>query len=472
VAVTAPLPTDPGPYRERVVAALAEGRCNAASSAATELTMTAPAVADGWKLAGDAARCSRDLRGALLAYRRYQREGGDEASTLELIDRLAGRYGTLLIRVEAPSEASPVRARLTLEAGELLAEPTPEGLLRIRDLPVGEPFSLTVSGRGLRPLVVDVEPLGAGELREVAVAPEWLGLATVRLAEFGDTCRVLLLTEDSEVVAGAGQEQELSAAAAWALVENQYGVQSVALPVEPRAVLDFDPAPYRPARLAVGGLPAGATVEVQVTADDGRVGGWTYVLPADVGEIELETGVRLAPVRNFDSLPGGLGTLRVEHPSLGSEGIEVVLETGALNAVTFEWRALPGVTAVAERFEAWQDQRARAQRGTQRSAVLGVSTGVVSAIGGGLLVGALIAQHQADAARMRAIDASDPMDTTALLLAVEEHRSARGRSRTLGVAGSIGLGVGAVGLTLTIVSGGVTGRQVEAVGPWDPDSSE
>ncbi len=469
VEVTAPAPPEVGPYRDRVVSALAEGQCNAARSAATELTMTAPALADGWKLAGDAARCGRDLHRALQAYRRYEREGGDEPSTLALIERLAGKYGTLLVRVEAPAEARPIRARLSVEDRELIAEPTAEGFLRLRDLPVGVPFGLTVSGRGLRPLEVRVEPVAAGEAREIGVAPDWLGLATVRVADFGEGCRVQLLTEDSEVVAGAGTEHEISAASAWALVENEYGVQSVVLPVEPDAAIEFDPAPYLPARLAVVGVPAGSTVAVEVTADDGRVGGWTYVLPSDVGEIDLQTGVRLSPVRNFDSLPGGLGTLRVEHPGLGSDAIEVVLETGALNAVTFDWQALPGVTAVVERFASWRDTRARARRGGDRTAGLGISSGVFAAVGGGLLVGAMIAQGEADRARQQAIDASDPMDTSALVLAVAEHRAARGRSQALGVAGSIGLGVSAVGLTLTIVSGGVTKGRVDSVGPWEPE---
>lgn len=453
VPVEAPERIDPEPYRERVVASLAEGQCSAASSAATELTMAAPEVADGWKLAGDAARCGGDLHGALLSYRRYQHEGGDEASTLALIDRLAGKYGTMFVRVEAPPEATPIRARLAVGADELLAEPTPEGALRLRDLLPGVEMTLTVSGRGLRPITLPVPPLEAGERRELDVAPEWLGLATVNLADYAEPTRVQLLTEDAEVVAGSGGTYELSAAAAWALVENDFGVQSVPLEVEPGAEVAFDPTPYLPARLAVAGVPAGSTVGVEVTADDGRIGGWTYVLPYDVGTIDLDTGVRVAPVRDFDSLPGGLGVLRVEHPTLGEAEIEVVLEAGALNAATFEWRSLPGVQSVAERYSEWQAGQVRLERARGRTAALGVTSGVLAAVGGGLLVGALVVEGQADTARDRAVEAHGAGDSAGLTVAIADFKAARDRGTALGVSAGVGFGLSGVGLVVTLGAG-------------------
>ena len=472
VPLGAPEEIEVAPYRDRVVAALGEGRCNAASSAATELTMSAPGEPDGWKLAGDAARCRGDLRGALLAYRRYENEGGGEGSTLDLIERLAARYGTVLVHVDAPSEAAPVRARLDLDGDQMLAEPTPEGGLRLRDLPLEQTFTLTVSGRGLRPVEVEVEPVAAGEVRQVQVEPEWLGLTTVAVGSFEEPVRVALLTEDAEVVAATGATYEVSAASVWALVESDFGVQSIQMEVEPGGAVAFDPAPYLPSRLAVAGVPAGSTIGVEVTADDGRVGGWTYVLPHDVGGVDLDTGVRIAPVRDFDSLPGGVGTLVVEHPTLGDGQVEVVLETGTLNAVTFDWRPLPGVQTVAEKFSEWQMGQTSVQRGRQRTAALGVASGVFAAVGGGLLVGALVAQGQADAARAEAIAASDPMDSAALVLAVDEHRAARARAQVLGIASGVGFGVSAAGLTVTFVSGGGTQRRARSLGNWRPELPE
>ncbi len=466
VPVEIPDAVDPEPYRERVLAALAEGRCATASSAATELTMSAPGLADGWKLAGDAARCAGDLHGALLAYRRYQREGGAEASTVDLIDRLAGKYATLLVVVDAPPEASPIRARLTVGDEEFLAEPTPEGTLRLRDLRPAQGMSLTVSGRGLRPITLSLEPAAAGETRTVEVAPEWLGLATVRVADYGPPTQVQLLTEDAEVVAEANGAFVLSAAAAWALVENEFGVQSIELAVEPDGEVAFDPAPYLPSRLAVAGAPAGATVAVEVTADDGRVGGWSYVLPGDVGEIDPATGVRVAPVRNFDSLPGGIGTLRVEHPALGEAEVEVVLETGALNAVTFDWRPLPGVRTVAERYGEWQAGQARVERARGRTAGLGVASGVLAAVGGGLLVGALVAQGEADAARDAAVAAHAGGDSAGLTAAIGDFDAARARQHGLGIAAGIGFGVAGVGVVVTLGSGGSARRSQAETRPW------
>ena len=471
LVIEAPEKVDAGPYRERVVAALAGGLCNAASSAATELTMTAPEMADGWKLAGDAARCRGDLRGALLAYRRYQREGGDEPSAVALVDRLAGKFGTLLVRVEAPAEAAPIRSRLVVGGEDIADEPTPEGARRLRDLPLGLPLTLTVSGRGLRPLDLQVEPLKAGEDREIDVTPDWLGLATVKLADFKATTRVVLLTEDAEVNADPGKSYSISAASAWALVENEFGVQSVKLAVEPEAELAFDPAPYLPARLAVAGVPAGSMVTVDVTADDGRRGGWTDVLPYDVGEIDIDTGVRVAPVHNVDSMPGGVGTLHVEHSTLGEKEAEVVLETGTLNAVTFDWKPLPGVKLVAERYAEWQGVQVQVRRAKNRAAALGVTSGVLAAIGGGLLVGALVVEEQADAARDRAVAAHDAGDSAALTVAIADFKAAQDRSRTLGISAGVGFGLAGVGLVVTFGSRGAATRQ-QSVRAWLPEVVE
>ena len=469
VEIDVPIELDVAPYRERVVAALAEGQCNAAGSAATELTMAAPDQPDGWKLAGDAARCSGELRGALLAYRRYEKEGGDENTTLDLIERLAGKYGALQVLVDAPPEAAPIRARLTVGGQDLLAEPSPEGALQLRDLPVDEPFVLTVSGRGLRPEEVQLEPLGAGEVRDVAVAPEWLGLATISVGEFEKPVRVALLTEDSEIVTSAGSMHEVSAAAVWALIENEFGVQSVPMEVEPGGEVVLEPSAYLPARLAVAGVPAGSTVGVEVTADDGRIGGWTYVLPHDVGAIDPDTGVRVAPVKDFDSLPGGVGTLGVAHPTLGEAQVEVVLEAGALNAHTFDWEPLPGVTLVAERYGEWQRAQVQVRRARGRTAALGVGSGVLAAVGGGLLVGALVADGQADIARDAAVDAFETGDSAGLTTAMADFDTARDRGLAFKVGTGVGFGLAGTGLVLTFGSAGAARKAVARAGPWSSE---
>ena len=221
-----------------------------------------------------------------------------------------------------------------------------------------------------------------------------------------------------------------------------------------------------PARLAVAGVPAGALVTVDVTADDGRRGGWTDVLPYDVGEIDIDTGVRVAPVRNVDSLPGGVGTLRVEHPALGEKEIEVVLEAGTLNAVTFDWRPLPGVKLVAERYAEWQGLQVQVQRGKSRTAALGISSGVLAALGGGLLGGALAVDGQVDAARDRAVAAHDAGDSAALTVAIADFKAAQGRSRALGVSAGVGFGLAGAGVVVTFGSAGVEQRRSAARGEW------
>ncbi len=452
VLLAPPEKLDPAPYRERVLAALAEGQCNAAQSAASELTMTAPEVAEGWRMAGDAARCSGDLRGGLLAYRRYVHQGGEEASTLAMIERVAAMFGTLLVRVEAPTAAAPVRARIPIGQVNTWSEPTPEGLLRLRDLPTDQPFSLTVSGRGLRPLGARVEPLKAGEVRELTLAPEWLGLATVTVPSTPDGVRVVLLTEDAEIQAEPGETYTISAAEAYAQVVNEFGAVVVPLDLASDANVSFDPSPWLPARLAVVGLPAGSSVRVAVDNEGVNIDGPEVVLPAEIGELDLDTGVRVAPVRHLDSLMGGVGTLVVQHPTLGSASAPLVVETGKLNAVTFDWRAMPGVSSAVEGFAARQAEVTLVKRAQGRTAVLGIVSGVLAGVGAGLLAGSLVQQGVADAARDEAVAGYLAGDSAGLTKATAEFKAARDLERVLGVGSGVGFGLAGVGFAVTLGS--------------------
>ena len=211
-----------------------------------------------------------------------------------------------------------------------------------------------------------------------------------------------------------------------------------------------------------------ARVGVEVTADDGRLGGWTYVLPPDVGVIDPDTGVRIAPVRNFDSLPGGVGTLVVEHATLGDDRVEVVLEAGALNAHTFDWKPLPGVKLVAERYGEWQQAQVQMRRARGRTVALGVASGVLAAVGGGLLVGALVADGQADDARDRAVDAFDAGDSAGLTSAMEDFDAARDRGLAFKVSSGVGFGLAGTGLALTFGSAGAARKGAAGVGAWKP----
>ena len=299
---------DPEVYRDRVEAALRAGQCQAARSAASELTMADPAAPDGWQLAGDAARCVGDLREAVLAYRRYQSRGGAVPAVLQMVDTLAGDLGAVEVTLElAEGSATPA---LALQIGSLEVVPASSGEDRLRfdDLPVGEPSVLRVSGRGLKEELHELPPLAPGQLEALQIAPVWIGLGAVRVAEHEPAlCRTTLVTPDTEYVAKPGALVEVTAGTTVAWVENDNGIVEVPIEVEPDSEVDLDPARHLPASLTVVGLPAGAEVRIVVETAAGSSIEQSLLLPPDQGEIDGGTGVRLALPTRFLSLQGGQG---------------------------------------------------------------------------------------------------------------------------------------------------------------------
>jgi hypothetical protein len=242
-------------------------------------------------------------------------------------------------------------------------------------------------------------------------------------------------------------------------VANEFGAVVVPLGLTPDAKIDFDPAPWLPARLAVVGLPAGSSVHMSMVKEGITTDGAEVVLPAEVGELDLDTGVRVAPVRHLDSLVGGVGTLVVEHPTLGARTTPVVVETGKLNAVTFDWQAMPGVSSAVEGFAARQAEVALVKRAQGRTATLGVVSGVLAGVGAGLLAGALGQQAAADVARDRAVAAYEAGDSAGLTRATTEFKAARDAEQGLAVAAGVGFGLAGVGFVITL---GSAPRQTEA----------
>jgi tetratricopeptide (TPR) repeat protein len=467
---------DPTPYRERVEAALAQGRCASARSAAYELTSAAPETADGWRLSGDAQRCASELRLALLDYRRYLKLAGKEPSVHRLVERLAPRFGIVVVAVKAPGEArGELKARLTWDNEESGYEPMKDGRWRFRDLPIDIPLEVRVSGLGLKPTMLTVEPLAAAEIRDLSVEPEWLGLATINVVDYPpELASTLLVTEDRELAVGPGSKSRVTAAGLSAIVQNEFGNTTTHLEVTPDQEINFDPKLHLPSRLAVSGLPAGAAVSVTVTTDDGGKVPSSSVLPAERGLIDEKTGVRLAPPHNFDSLTGGIGTLHVFHPVLGESQVDVVLEGGALNASTFAWKPLPGVEKVSVAYKKWQQAEARARLGKGRTGVVAVISAALGAAGTGLLVGTLLQQSAVDEARQRSVDLSDQdnLDSAALSQAMADYDEAAARRDVLGTASAISFGTTGLGVTFTLVSGAVAKKQMQTIGPWRPEAVE
>ena len=465
---------EPGPIRERVEAALRAGRCQAARSAAAELTMATPDEAEGWRLAGDAARCSGDLREAVLAYRRYRSKGGAEASVIEMIAGLAESLGTIEVTLRLAEGSGIPVVRLSVEGDELSPVTSGPALLRFSDLPVGVATRLSIAGRGLLAEHRDVEPLSPGVVHSLEVAPTWIGLGTIRIADHDPAlCRTTLLTTDDEVMAAPGASIEVTVGEVRAFVENDNGSLEVPLELAAGAEVDFDPARHLPASLTVVDLPAGAAVRLFVETSDGSSMERALSLPSDRGRIDPETGVRLAPPATFQSLRGGRGGLFATHPRLGDAPLTLILESGGVNAATYPWRQLEGVPAVSAAYDSWRTRDRIARASQTRTAALAVVSAVLAGAGVGLVLGSEAQRAPLVQAKKDGIAATRGLgDAEALGQAQQAHRSAEQAYRGLLLGGAVGLGLGGAGLVVTIVSGR-SGREARLeAGPWDPASIE
>lgn len=458
------------PYRQRVRDALEQGQCRVASSAADELTLAAPGEVEGWRLAGDAARCSGNARGAVLAYRRYEARGGSERSVLEVLRGLAGSLGSVRVVLDL-APGSPVPA-VSLHSEQEDFEPVAvsDKDLAFQDLPVGVPLRLSASGRGLRPESRAVDALGPADEVRIEVAPAWVGLGRVRVAALeADLCRTTLVTAAEELAVEPGQEVTLTAGEALARVENDSGVLEAPIQVVRDSAVEFDPRNHLPASLTVVGLPAGSEVRVFLEGAGGEAVDRTDVLPPADGAIDGETGVRLAPPHKLSSLRGGAGGIFVSHPVLGDAPGSLVVETGRVNAWTFDWESLPGVPGVRERYLEWRAADARVRQARTRAGVLAVSSAILAGASAAMLLGSgaqdgVMARTKADGIAAGA----GGLDEDALDSAWEANRSAERARAGLLTAGSVGVGLAGAGLVVTVVAGGSARRAAAEVGEWDP----
>jgi hypothetical protein len=97
---------------------------------------------------------------------------------------------------------------------------------------------------------------------------------------------------------------------------------------------------------------------------------------------------------------------------------------------------------------------------------------VLAAVGGGLLVGALVVEGQADVARDAAVAAHDAGDSAALTLAIVDFKAARSRGQALGISAGVGFGLAGIGVVVTFGSGRSAKRRVATAGAWQPEAVE
>ena len=263
-----------------------------------------------------------------------------------------------------------------------------------------------------------------------------------------------------------GAALEVTAGVVDVEVSNGHGTSEVPVAVESRSVVSFDPVAWMPSEMTLIGVPAGSRVELRIRGFEGSEIHRELELPVGVGELDREAGVRVPEPQRVKSLVGGQGEINVQHPVLGEGRARVVLEPGAVNATTFNWRTLPGTALARSSFEQWQQEvRAAQVRAATRplpAALVAIAGGVASGVLAGLggqAAAQVVTQEQAyeDALGAESVDAlSSRYDAWK----AEELHS----QRLLGGAAVAGA-VAGVGGTLTIVLA-ATGEKAPRVEGW------
>ena len=185
-----------------------------------------------------------------------------------------------------------------------------------------------------------------------------------------------------------GAALEVTAGVVDVEVSNGHGTSEVPVAVESRSVVSFDPVAWMPSEMTLIGVPAGSRVELRIRGFEGSEIHRELELPVGVGELDREAGVRVPTPQRVKSLVGGQGEITVQHPVLGEGRARLVLEPGAVNATTFNWRTLPGTALARSSFEQWQQQvRAEQVRAATRplpAALVAMAGGAVAGVLAGL----------------------------------------------------------------------------------------
>ncbi|MEE2830434.1 MAG: hypothetical protein VX498_14695 [Myxococcota bacterium] len=452
---------------ERVEGAVSEGRCALARAGSLEFTAGMPDSPRGYRLLGDALRCADRKRDALLAYRRHRELGGDDPGVASLIDGLASNLSELIVQVEQDSGTAVFRVWVSFGTQDLPGEFESDGRFRFSDLPAGEPITLRLAATGFASLTREVDLLAPGELREIQVAPEFIGLAEVELVAYDPKqYRVALVSADGRKPAPPGSLIRVTVGELAAEVTSEHGRLLAPLEAESDERLIFDPRVWSPSELTLVGIPVGAKVRIFVEGGDDAILEREVVVPLFPGETDSESGVRLAPPQKVSSLIGGSAGLFVNHPVLGSGNGSVVLAPGRVNATTFDWSGMSGVPEVRSRWKKWQDREGFLRGSGSRLPRVTLAVGVGTGIAAGLLWAATaVERRNYEGLREQAL-AAGPLSPDEWSLRDEERQRSAARERGFATGAILSSAVSVVGITVSSPLGARNQKQMEELGSW------
>ena len=386
-----------------------------------------------------------------------------------------GRPATLIVQVQLPEEAAvkeTPEVRVLLPDGTL-REPGRRGAdLLFDNLPGEVPLRLRLRGRGLEPLVRELPPLPYGDTETVLVEPQWVGFGKIRAGSFDmDALGVTLLPPDGlEVSLRPGQVAPSTAGLARVEVRGRYGEVQADVTVKPRQTTTFEPRPWTPTAAVIEGLPAGSHFRLFLEGrDDALLDRELSVDPSE-GAIDEDTGVRLAPPLEVDSLIAGVGGLYLEHPVLGEGAADLELVPGGDNRVRFRWRALDGVPRVEAAYRRWLDQQPRGREVDESAVAVGLGLAIASGAASAVLWGlAFRSGDDMRAAQSDGVLAAAEARPDDLVTARAGYDSLRQRELGFMIGGVAGGGVAVIGAIISI-GAGASGKLAE-VDPsdWRPE---
>jgi len=244
-----------------------------------------------------------------------------------------------------------------------------------------------------------------------------------------------------------------------------FGSTTTTVEVQADQELIFEPTASMPAALKVTGMPAGASIRLYVEGPGAEAVVRDVTLAAGLGAIDPETGVRLAPAHDWDSLPGGTAGLFISHPVLGNGGQNVVLAPGERNAASFDWKSLQGVSAVTGSYQRWQLDRQKLSKEQRRPRIMGgvaLATGIVAAV---LAGSAAVFDRQARDAKASAVASGD---IESILELSETYDSMRDGQLGFTASSAVVATISAVSIGVTVSLGQRSERLQREARDWDP----
>jgi tetratricopeptide (TPR) repeat protein len=450
-------------------ALVADARCNEALTPAFDYVAGVPEEARGWAVLGDVRRCLNQFRGAALAYRRAVELGSTDSGLRQVMDGLESSLGVLEVAVSAPEDSSPHVAVILYEQ-PVGPSSQQDGLATFELMPTGQELLVLVLGKGLAEENVVVQPLGSGERRRIAVAPEYRGVGVVRLGSWGkEISAVELLGADERMPGQPGQELRIGAGTVTARISGENGTVEIPIEVQANEVVALEPSELVPTVLTIRNLPTGSALRVFVENPQGQTVEVEHVVPYGEGTIDDETGLRLAPPQVIKGLFGGTAGVFVHHAVLREVAESLVLAPGRMNGMLFDWTAFP---SLGDHLASWTSFRAKSGRRKSVSRKVGAVPFAVLG-GAGLVTAGVFAFLSTDSARAARALHGEYADTTAAtgvedVDGFQRYKDQRAITQRDAVISAIGGAVGVLGIGIAIPLGVSKGKVTSYPG-WEPE---